>query len=92
MLMSAAESIIKVTIFVLSSLPLTKYFVPLLSDATFTVGTTGSEAGVDAEANAWRRSSIEEGGRLGDSEFATGRPSRGSGQSEDENNEGLYTG
>ena len=41
---SAAESRMKVTIFSVSSLPLTKYFVPLLSDATHTVGMTGSDA------------------------------------------------
>ena len=34
----------KVTIFSVSSLPLTKYFVPLFSDATHTVGMTGSDA------------------------------------------------
>ena len=42
--MSAAESRMKVTIFSVSSLPLSKYFVPLLSDATLTVGMTGSDA------------------------------------------------
>ena len=42
--MSAAESRMKVTIFSVSSLPLTKYFVPLFSDATLTVGMTGSDA------------------------------------------------
>ena len=42
--MSAAESRMKVTIFSVSSLPLTKYFVPLFSDATHTVGMTGSGA------------------------------------------------
>ena len=42
--MSAAESRMKVTIFSVSSLPLTKYFVPLFSDATHTVGMTGSDA------------------------------------------------
>ena len=41
---SAAESRMKVTIFSVSSLPLTKYFVPLFSDATHTVGMTGSDA------------------------------------------------
>ena len=41
---SAAESRMKVTIFSVSSLPLTKYFVPLFSDATLTVGMTGSDA------------------------------------------------
>ena len=45
--MSAAESRMKVTIFSVSSLPLTKYFVPLFSDATLTVGMTGS--GADGE-------------------------------------------
>ena len=75
MLMSAAESMIKVTVFSFSSLPLIKYFVPFLSDATQTFGiaapVTGSDAG---DARARRRLSTEESGRL-ETIFTTGRAS-----------------
>ena len=42
--MSAAESRMKITLFLVSSLLLTRYFVPLFSDATHTVGMAGSDA------------------------------------------------
>ena len=65
MLVSAAELMIKVTVFSFSSLPLIKYFVPFLSDATQTVGITAPATGSDAEdARARRRLLTEESGRL----------------------------
>ena len=73
MLMSAAESMMKVTVFSFSSLPLIKYFVPFLSDATQTVGIAAPATGSDAgDARARRRLSTEESGRL-ESIFTTGR-------------------
>ena len=60
---SAAESMMKVTVFSVSSLLPTKFFVALFSDAAHTVGATGRYADGDGrDANTRRRGLMEEAG------------------------------